>query len=563
MRRALHRLLGLLAGLFVSFSLQAGSVVDTVHNLSATGTGQVRAATEEEVCIFCHTSHSSTTVTQLWNRGVPAAVYQPYTSSTAVAQPGQPTGDSLLCLSCHDGTIAIGDVLSRATDITMAGGVTTMPAGDGLIGTDLTHDHPVSFNYTGTLATQNGEIVDPATLPPTVPLDAAGQMQCTSCHDAHSNDFGAFLVMPNLGSQLCTTCHDKTGWSQTSHNLSSASWNNLGADPWPDSTLTTVSDNACGNCHQPHLTTGGPRLLNDAVEEANCSACHNGNVAAENVMGDFNKQSAHRIGDTTGVHDPAEDAVVSSRHVECADCHNPHATQAGANPGDTPSNVRGVNLANVEVDPATRTYEICLRCHGDSPNKPAALTPRQHDQTNIRLEIQTSNPSFHPIAGPGRNANVPSLVAPLTESSIIGCTDCHNSNSAASGGGSGPEGPHGSTFDPILIDNYVTLDNTQESAGNYALCYNCHSRTSILNDASFREHDKHIRGEDTPCNVCHDPHGVSGTQGNSTNNSNLINFDTSVVSPRGNGDLRFVDNGNFTGTCYLVCHGFDHNNESY
>ena len=182
MKRALLKLLGLVAGLSVSFSLQAGSVVDTAHNLSATGTGAVRAATEEEICIFCHTSHSSTTVTQLWNRGVPAAVYQPYTSSTAVAQPGQPTGDSLLCLSCHDGTIAIGDVLSRATDITMAGGVTTMPAGDGLIGTDLTHDHPVSFNYTGTLATQNGELVDPGTLPPTVPLDAVGQMQCTSCH---------------------------------------------------------------------------------------------------------------------------------------------------------------------------------------------------------------------------------------------------------------------------------------------------------------------------------------------------------------------------------------------
>ena len=84
-----------------------------------------------------------------------------------------------------------------------------------------------------------------------------------------------------------------------------------------------------------------------------------------------------------------------------------------------------------------------------------------------------------------------------------------------------------------------------------------------MNDESFTEHDKHVRGEDTPCNVCHDPHGISSTQGNSTNNSHLINFDTSIVSPRGNGDLRFEDQGEFAGTCYLVCHGEDHDNFNY
>jgi hypothetical protein len=181
----------------------------------------------------------------------------------------------------------------------------------------------------------------------------------------------------------------------------------------------------------------------------------------------------------------------------------------------------------------------------------------------MRLKIQPNNPSFHPIAGPGQNPNVPSLINPLTEQSIIGCGDCHNSNNAVSAGGSGPEGPHGSSFEPILVRNYVTIDNTPESPTNYSLCYNCHSRDSILNDESFKEHDKHIRGEDTPCNACHDPHGISASQGNTTNNSHLINFDTSIVSPRGNGELRFEDQGQFAGTCYLVCHGEDHNNFDY
>jgi predicted CXXCH cytochrome family protein len=557
------RYLALLAGVMAFASAVAGSVVNTAHNLSAAGSGNVTAVAEDRVCIFCHTSHSSSPATPLWNRSAPAASYVPYTSSTAVAQPGQPTGHSLMCLSCHDGTIALGEIVSEPTDIAMAGGVTTMPSGPGLIGTDLTHDHPVSFGYTGSLASQNGELQAPSALPSSITLEAGDQLQCTACHDAHSNDFGAFLVMPNIGSQLCTTCHLKTGWSQTSHSQSGATWNGTPPDPWPNSTLTTVSENACGSCHQPHLATGGPRLLSYAAEEDICLACHNGNVAATDIEADFSKPFRHGIADNTGVHDPAEPAEVDTRHVECADCHNPHSTDSTRVAGDTPANVRGVNLAGVEINPAVETYEICLRCHGDSPNKPPSRTQRQHEQTNVRLEIQPTNPSFHPIGSPGANGNVPSLIPPLTEQSIIACVDCHNSNSAQSAGGAGPEGPHGSTFEPILVDRYEIADNTQHSTGAYQLCYNCHSQNSILNDQSFGEHDKHIRGEDTPCNACHDPHGVSSTQGNTTNNSNLINFDTSIVSPRGNGDLRFVDQGNFTGTCYLVCHGEDHNNFDY
>lgn len=561
--KQLLQIFSLLAGIMGIASAQAGSVVDTSHNLSVAGTGNVTAVAEDRVCIFCHTSHSSSSTTPLWNRNTPAASYVPYTSSTAVAQPGQPTGHSLMCLSCHDGTIALGEIVSEPTDIAMSGGVTTMPPGAGLIGTDLAHDHPVSFAYTGSLASQNGELQAPSALPPSIVLEAGTELQCTACHDAHTNDFGGFLVMPNVGSQLCTTCHLKTGWQQTSHSLSSATWNNQPPDPWPFSTLTTVSDNACGNCHQPHLATGGPRLLNYAAEEDNCLACHNGNVASTDIEAEFNKTYRHGITDNTGVHDPAEPAIVDTRHVECADCHDAHATDSTRVAGDRPANVRGVNLAGVEIKPAVDTYEICLRCHGDSTGQPPARTARQHAQSNMRLKIQLNNPSHHPISGPGQNQNVPSLIPPMTEQSVIGCGDCHNSNNATSEGGNGPEGPHGSTFEPILVRNYVTVDNTQESASNYALCYACHDRNSILGDDSFKKHDKHIRGEDSPCNACHAPHGISSTQGNTTNNTNLINFDTSIVFPRGNGDLRFEDQGQFAGTCYLDCHGEDHDNFDY
>ncbi len=543
-------------------------IATTKHNLSVSGPGTVKATSEPQICIFCHTPHSASAAAALWNRRQPGSTYIPYSSTTAIANPGQPTGSSILCLSCHDGTIALGDILSRTSDITMAGGVTTIPTGATNLSTDLSDDHPISFVYSTSISS-SGEYVDPSSLSGPVRLDDSGMLQCTSCHEPHDNSNGKFLVKPAIASQLCTTCHQKTGWNGTPHNLSGKTWNGQGVDPWTTTEWNTVGDNGCENCHQPHSAGSGERLLHFAAEENNCAACHNGNVASQDIMSVVGQFSAHPLTDSTGVHDPTEANIVNNRHVECVDCHNPHAARAGMDPATGALNaIPGVDITGVNVEPITQTYQLCFRCHGDSTNKPAPLTPRQITQTNTRLEFQTANPSFHPVAGSGVNPDVPSLITPLTTASTIGCSDCHNSNAAVSAGGSGPEGPHGSAYEPILVRQYETQDNSSESASNYALCYGCHDRNSILGDQSFSLHDKHIVGERTPCNVCHDPHGISNTQGNSTNNSHLINFDTSVVSAMGMGgmggdQIQFVDNGRFAGSCTLSCHGEQHMNFSY
>jgi len=46
---------GLLLGM--SHLALAGSIVTSKHNLSAYGTGNIKAVTETEICIFCHTLH--------------------------------------------------------------------------------------------------------------------------------------------------------------------------------------------------------------------------------------------------------------------------------------------------------------------------------------------------------------------------------------------------------------------------------------------------------------------------------------------------------------------------
>lgn len=47
------------------------------------------------------------------------------------------------------------------------------------------------------------------------------------------------------------------------------------------------------------------------------------------------------------------------------------------------------------------------------------------------------------------------------------------------------------------------------------------------------------------------------------NNSRLINFDLAISRPSSSGQLKFVANGTNHGSCYLTCHGKNHNPLSY
>ncbi|MBK5105738.1 MAG: hypothetical protein JJE42_15940, partial [Burkholderiales bacterium] len=241
---------------------RVADVRNTKHNLSVDGSGTVKAVSETQVCVFCHTPHAATAgVTPLWNRALSNATYIPYTSSSLDAEAiqgslEQPGGSSKLCLSCHDGTLAIGNVnvlggqgspttpgsISIPMTGTGAGGV--MPGGAGAttgftrnLGVDLTNDHPISVNYTSALATRDGELrvvdanqkwppgggavigIRAPGLRPAVPLEASGpggvgQVQCGTCHDPHLRETDTtrgnqkFLRQNRFQQALPTTTHD-------------------------------------------------------------------------------------------------------------------------------------------------------------------------------------------------------------------------------------------------------------------------------------------------------------------------------------------------------------------
>ncbi|MEW6117902.1 MAG: cytochrome c3 family protein [Nitrospirota bacterium] len=557
-------------------------IASTVHNLSVSGPGELKALTETRICVFCHTPHNAAPQTPLWNKNIDPVSYDIYASTTLHVSPSQPTGSSRLCLSCHDGTIALGNVRTPSGGIQTTGEITSGRL--SYIGTSLTNDHPISFSYYD--ATVNHEI---APSPPAGLLFFGPRylVQCSTCHDAHEDAYrspdksgrltGKFLVMNNRYSALCTQCHIKDGWLSATHRSTAQPVNAvlpLSPRLWP--TWLSVTEWGCESCHTPHSAGGNQRLLNFQEEEKNCLLCHNGTVAQKNIQAQFQKLSHHpvetaTIGLTGNAHQPNESPLLLSGHVECADCHNAHAANNRTASAPYASGrlelVSGVSITGAAVSPVTYEYEVCFKCHADSSGG-FPLVSRVVNMTNTRFEFDTANPSYHPVAGVGRNTFVPSIPSTykptLTASSIIYCKDCHESDESTDIGGAGPRGPHGSQYRPLLRERYETLDNTFESFQNYALCYRCHNRDSILGDQSFKEHREHIVEKNTPCSVCHDPHGVRSDGGLTGDHTHLINFDTRVVSPvQGRTYPTFTDLGTGRGSCTLVCHGKTHNPLSY
>lgn len=154
-------------------------------------------------CESCHVPHNAFDEdgVPLWNPDHSTQTLSgQYSSPTLDADVGVIDGASKLCLSCHDGTYEHVDA-----DHTIA---------------SLENSHPVSFVYDQTLATTDGELVDPTTLDADI-LDVNSKMQCTSCHDVHAtfvaapnlrwvyeNEFGANGVIFN-NAPFCRNCHNK------------------------------------------------------------------------------------------------------------------------------------------------------------------------------------------------------------------------------------------------------------------------------------------------------------------------------------------------------------------
>ncbi len=545
-----------------------GGIENTVHNLRVDAPRARRAPLAGGagigMCEFCHTPHTARPMRELWARRAPALTYKLYQSSTLKADLKQPTGASRLCLSCHDGTLAMGALRGGPAGVRVSLG---RLSGGASLGTDLSDDHPISFVYDSDLATRRGDLADPSALPTEIRLDQERQLQCTTCHDPHESAREKFLVVDNRGAQLCTACHRVEAWSQSAHATSSAPRRGGGRDPWPHSPYQTVADNGCTNCHAQHGAEHPEWLLTQETQSEACLVCHDGSVAATDIRRALLAPSAHPIGRTETSHQPNEDPLFMPRHVACPDCHEPHSARASA--GTTPRSterlgrVSGVEASGQRTQPAQWEYEVCYKCHGLRDDSPflagrSFTLLRSDNTTNIRAEFAVSNVSYHPVEARGRNDRIEGLEARYTAASMLRCTDCHSSER----GRSSARGPHGSAYEPILTAEYRSRDPSTESPQAYALCYSCHDRSVLLADSDGFPHRLHVVDKQASCVVCHDAHG-------SRNSPFLVNFlvrgkaGEAVVTPASSGELQYTSVGRGMGSCSLTCHGQEHLRTAY
>ena len=204
-------------------TLSLAGVIETKHNFtSAVYSPNAFFYGTKQVCVFCHTTHNaSQTYGALWNHEVnDLQSYIPYSSPTLDMPQSSPRNGSLICLSCHDGTIAVNS-LNNLPGPEGAGNYGT-PAGPGLDGsgrltsssssyvsTDLSDDHPVGLTYDTGFDNDFVPLTGNPNLYPDKLLYLGNYVECTSCHNPHDNTWGDFLVESNQNSDLCGRCHVK------------------------------------------------------------------------------------------------------------------------------------------------------------------------------------------------------------------------------------------------------------------------------------------------------------------------------------------------------------------
>ena len=193
----------------------AGSIRGSAHDFTISNWAN---SVNGDFCVTCHdqsVSGGESAAGVQWNHASSVANYVTYSSFAHKDTAAQPGALSKLCLSCHDGTVALdafGDSMGTGQFISTTNS----------IGTNLSNSHPVGIYYdTG----RDSTLVDPRTsigIPGCKPSNDCslssmmlynGQLECPSCHDVHNkntppNERG-LLKESATGSKICKVCHSK------------------------------------------------------------------------------------------------------------------------------------------------------------------------------------------------------------------------------------------------------------------------------------------------------------------------------------------------------------------
>ena len=513
-------------------------VTRTKHNLSSVSPDQIlssatapRPGTSREIfspetteiCVFCHTPHGASSVATsllrapIWNRNLSEANYQLYDqvwsrSFEGKLHPGAPTGFSRLCLSCHDGTIALGALRNAPgsggfrQDLTQnpplqmeyAQGVSapfpfgSIPEGSGTatgntrrLGIDLKNDHPISFVYDNALAGVDKELTLPGN-PPAKPAEErsypAGigpmrrydgetlgrfdSIQCTSCHNPHQVNYPKFLranwlqnAQEHPGEQIiCVFCHDKPGWIESTHAVATAVRNTYPDNGQSDPTrgydfdgAHSVREYACRSCHDPHTAQGAKRLHREGV-------------------------------DTPGGMDAIENT--------CYLCHAPNTAAiptffAPAGDPTTPSNTRFLTGSGRPAPDVFTQFakDSNLGGRGSAMNLRLAQGHEPVFTSYPREGVELNSPFQPPFnkfaAGSGAGGTPPSL-DPSPDPRHVECVDCHNPHQVVAS--NRLKGMRGITYNGLVVGHDSQETGCQPGPCNrepyvFEVCFRCHGNS--------------------------------------------------------------------------------------
>lgn len=379
---------------FFSFSLFSQEEVKyTLHNLSSSGPGKIKSNTKKEICNFCHTTHNAEPQVPLWGHEISSGSYIIYFSKTLDSFLYQPSGTSKLCLSCHDGTVALWKN-EKETEKLKSGN-------NGFLGIDFSGHHPFSFYIDEKIIEINNQkdmlLKDLNSLKKDsdgVNLNSENKMECTTCHNPHKNlypqsdipfgkkpDFNALCLVCHLPSFLkhedplflpksCKSCHKAHGEQQTSllekkepelcykchgttldkekairdgfisYNASPSEIYSSFIQP-----ITHPLNDGCSECHKLHWKEEKFKSKRER-ENILCGECHQENLLFQNPI------SFHYL------------ASKNDENFTCSTCHR---GQKNLPKGVHGSVYKGLIYLNYETEDGLEenqeTYELCYHCH--------------------------------------------------------------------------------------------------------------------------------------------------------------------------------------------------------
>ena len=552
----------------------SGSPVSTHANVDFPNVESVEADFVS-VCTQCHEQHGSDNLSLIKKQvevtisplnTVGDILFTAVTGTNSFDDGTSPL-TSQICVACHQ------DANNPGYPMVNHIGGANHNGGLDFTGMDCTQCHPHDFD--NTFSTRDGFMPDPkCTACHQFPLGSRRQItgaggdftntshhvqgaptddDCKLCHETSQHqsgtvrlynvDTGAVITYTGgvIPEEFCTACHDADGANgDTTPYSDGVTVPNILAG-W--GTSSHAVGLTCYNCHDNGHGSNKIGLLstwnatsdgdpNDPMrqEERFCYQCHDGSVATTDIQTEFNRASHHDVA--------LSDQNANGSRVECINCHNPHMDNA------TNQNISPDNWYQQWTG---RRTDFCMTCHDGAPPTTTGGPPP---------------PVSMPSGWSGTGYNKTTYLGATHDAQLgaWGCSHCHDE--------------HGSNNISTLVNNYVLADFTPYNYGNsdYAICWTCHIEAQIVRDAggnraqnAFEDlHDKHVRGEDSPCIHCHDAHAPfdAGELG-------LINFvygvdkmDVSFFNGSNHSSI-FTLNGTTEGSCTLACHGKDHKPKKY